>query len=628
MATASRMRAALRELDPGHSLMAGTVWLIIVLAASFSLAASVWVGSLARDNIVQQHVRRLSLETDQLGSDLAQAIASRLGAIRAAAAIVRAAKMSGRPSGLREVFDELESAYPELDWIAAADPAGTVVAASTSLPAATSVADRPWFSQGLGGPWTGVIEETRIARGAAAPSAVPIEPGLGDVAAPVRDANGAVVGVVAAHLRWRWAPNQLQRLTGGPAARDFAQALVLDRSGIVLIGPDALRGRPWNGIVADDGSPLGPAPAPGAPGPPRFERLPDGATVLVARSPVSLGRDLAPLGWQLQLSEPRAQVYQRADALSIRILAVSMGLGALTALLGALGARHLTNRLRHLARSVAAVGRNETTRIDVPGGHDEVAQLAVAFARILDDLQQERGELRALSSDLERRVAVRTREVERLAEESRYAAVVRERLKIARDLHDTLAHSMMAMLSEIRLLRRLQARDPQSVAEELARAEQVAHEGLKEARIAIAQMRVNAVRDTGLGAALAKTVERFIDRTGLPTEFTADAAAASFGDERAETTFRMAEEALRNVEQHARATRVGVSLQVRHGTQLELRIEDNGVGFDPHDPHPGHFGLVGLREQAQLIGADLRIESAPNRGTTLTLSLRMAPEVL
>ena len=96
----------------------------------------------------------------------------------------------------------------------------------------------------------------------------------------------------------------------------------------------------------------------------------------------------------------------------------------------------------------------------MPPGLDEVSQLGAAFAGILDDLRQERRELQSLSSELERRVTVRTLEVERFAEESRYSAIVRERLKIARDLHDTLAHSMMAMLSEIRFLRKLQAHDP------------------------------------------------------------------------------------------------------------------------------------------------------------------------
>ena len=104
--------------------------------------------------------------------------------------------------------------------------------------------------------------------------------------------------------------------------------------------------------------------------------------------------------WTVQLSEPKELVYQRADALAIRILWISICLGAAMALLGTLGARHLTNRLKNLTRSAAAVGRNEVARIEVPPGHDEVAQLAAAFAKVLDDLRQERSELLALSSEL------------------------------------------------------------------------------------------------------------------------------------------------------------------------------------------------------------------------------------
>jgi signal transduction histidine kinase len=331
------------------------------------------------------------------------------------------------------------------------------------------------------------------------------------------------------------------------------------------------------------------------------------------------------LDWQVQLCEPNQRVYQRADALALRILWVSLCLGAATALLGTWGALHLTRRLTRLTQSVAAVGRNDVSRIDVPEGHDEVAALAGAFAKILDDLQQERTELKSLSSELERRVAVRTREVERLAEESRYAAIVRERLKIARDLHDTLAHSMMAMLSEIRFLRKLHSRDPGAMAAELAHAEEVAHEGLKEARTAITQMRVNAVRETGLGPALSNLFDRFIDRTGLSGEFVSDLEAARFGDERAETLLRMTQEALRNVEQHARATQVLVKLGAAGGSRLELSIEDNGIGFEPRLHRPDHYGLVGLREQADLIGAELNIESKPGAGTRLTVSLRLSP---
>jgi signal transduction histidine kinase len=133
------------------------------------------------------------------------------------------------------------------------------------------------------------------------------------------------------------------------------------------------------------------------------------------------------------------------------------------------------------------------------------------------------------------------------------------------------------------------------------------------------------VRETGLGPALENAFERFINHTGLSGEFSADPAAARFGDERAETILRMAQELLRNVERHAQATRAAVRLRTTNGTHLELRIEDNGIGFDPQALRPGHYGIVGLREQAELIGAELRIDSKPNAGTTVSVSLRLSP---
>jgi signal transduction histidine kinase len=608
--------ARLRNMDPRRSLVAGIIWLVIALAASFAVAASFWAGRAAREIVVQQHVRRLALETDQLASDLGQAVSARLGA-------VRAARDSESPA---ELFERLAAAYPDLGWIAVTDIGGTVRAADESALIGSSASRKPWFSQGLDGPWIGMIEETRR---------VGRTPLLGDLSVPMKDASGRVLGVVAAHLNWRWAVSDVQRLSDTVDSHGSAQTLVVDRAGTVLVGPDALLGKRWDGIVLKEPPPIDAPSAPTAAepiarrsGPPRFERLPNGQTVLVARAPMSIGTRYQALGWQVQLSESKEHVYQRANALGVRILWISIALGAATALIGALGARHLTNRLKRLTRSAAAVGRNETARIEVPSGRDEVAQLAAAFAKILDDLHQERTELLSLSSELERRVAVRTREVERLAEESRYAAIVRERLKIARDLHDTLAHSMMAMLSQVRLLRKLELHDPESLREELARAEEVAHEGLNEARTAITQMRVNAVRDTGLGAALGKAFSQFIDRTGLSGEFTADPDASRFGDERAETLFRMAEEALRNIERHAMATRAVVTLRTVDESQLKLCIEDDGIGFDPNLPRRGHFGIVGLHEQALLIGAHLDIASAPGRGTTLTATLRMTPEML
>ncbi len=615
--TAAKLRSFLWTIDPRRSLESGTIWLIIVLAATFSIAAAVWVGSIARQTVFEQHVRRLSLETEQLSSDLGQALAARLDAIRAAGRILRATSIADRTNRLNDVFEELLSAYPQLDWIAIADSNGVVIGTNGALQRGINVGAAPWFLTGLKGPWLGVIESAERRQASAVTTAA-----LGDLAMPVRDEAGIIVGVIAVHLSWQRAAHHPQRLTDEAGSQIATQAFVLDRDQIVLVGPKEMRGKPWSGVpnAAKGVAQSSPGSLDTMTTAPQFESLPAGRQVLVSRAPLSATKEISALGWQVQLSEPNERVYQRADAVAIRIIWVSLCLGALTALVGALGARHLTRRLKKLARSVNEVGEDETAKIEVPGGVDEAAQLGRAFAKILGDLQEERREL-------ERRVAVRTHEVERLAEESRYAAIVRERLKIARDLHDTLAHSMMAILSEIRLLRRLHSRNPTSLTAELARAEEVARQGLAEARSAITQMRANAVRETGLGPALASAFENFIDHTGLSGEFSADPEAARFGDERGETFLRIAQEAFRNIERHARATRVIVQLQMIDGTHMELRIQDNGIGFDPQTLLPGHYGIIGLREQAELIGAELNIDSRRNEGTTIRVSLPLSPVV-
>jgi signal transduction histidine kinase len=109
-------------------------------------------------------------------------------------------------------------------------------------------------------------------------------------------------------------------------------------------------------------------------------------------------------------------------------------------------------------------------------------------------------------------------------------------------------------------------------------------------------------------------------------EFSTDPKAARFGDERAETLVRMTQEVLRNIERHAKATEVTMTLSDVDAHNLHLKIKDNGVGFDPTSDRAGHYGIVGLHEQAELIGARLEIVSKEGAGTTVSISLRVSPE--
>src|SRR5277367_2289340 len=108
---ADKLGSLLANIDPRRSLAASAMWLIIALAATFSIAAAVWVGRIAGDNVLQQHVRRLSLETDQLSSEFGQALTARVDAVRAAGPLLRAAQVPDRPGGLGFVYEQLAAAY-------------------------------------------------------------------------------------------------------------------------------------------------------------------------------------------------------------------------------------------------------------------------------------------------------------------------------------------------------------------------------------------------------------------------------------------------------------------------------------------------------------------------------------
>ena len=618
-----------RYLDPRRSLASAIGWLMFALSVGLVLIASVWVGDIVRANLLDLRGRQLDRTADRIAAELNLNFALRLQSVRALTAMLATELGDDNQATLRKIVENLQLASPEFEWIVAANPQGRVLAATHGMVAGASVADQPWFALGLKGSRTGEVRLAPMAaktpRGAAGGAPGPSV----ELSARVTDAKGDTIGVIGAQLSRRWlldlAGSLGEELRGAAAT----EALLLDQDGTVLVGPASLKGKRWESILESTDTTATTvavtAQGVGVESPARVERLADGGRYLVARAIPAASDALHALGWRVVVLQPLQDATQPARILQGRITAVLLGLGMLAALLGVLLARRVTRELDAIARSADAVRTGATQSIAVPPGRNEAARLGRALDELLTSLQSERSALQTLNAELDQRVTARTREIERLADQARYAAVVRERLKIARDLHDTLAHSMMAMVAQIRLLKRLWAVNPEALAEELTRAEETAHQGLKEARAAITQMRFNPVRDAGLAAALGDFVKLFVERSGIPVDYTSDAPAGAFADERAEVLFRIAEEAMRNVERHAGATRVTLALRASpDGHGLTLTIADDGVGFDAQAAHPGHYGLAGLREQAQLIGAVLAIHGVPQQGTTISVALAPA----
>ncbi len=229
------------------------------------------------------------------------------------------------------------------------------------------------------------------------------------------------------------------------------------------------------------------------------------------------------------------------------------------------------------------------------------------------------GEYQALGRDISDLRRLRA-EAARGADEARRNAVMRERLRIAHDLHDTLVHSLVALAPQLRLIRRVAGPGAdRPLLDELDHADAAVRDGLARARAALSDLRSQNVEPHGLGAALENLGRRFNERTGVHAVVDIDQSARDAEGEMAEVFFRIAEEALRNAELHSSAARVGISLTADEAGTHTLVIADDGRGFDLDEVAFGHFGLIGMREQAEMIGARFTLDSERGGGVRIQI---------
>lgn len=225
-------------------------------------------------------------------------------------------------------------------------------------------------------------------------------------------------------------------------------------------------------------------------------------------------------------------------------------------------------------------------------GPDEVRRLEHSFREMLTRLELER----------------------RQGATAALAAQERERSRVALDLHDEVNQSLTGLLLRLETLRR---KAPPELAAELAETGAVAGQAMEELLTLARQLRPTTLDDLGLKAALATLSDEVGRRSGIETDFDGQGDFSPVSDEIQLVTYRVAQEALSNAVQHANAGRLRVRLQ-RTGDGLELRISDDGTGFDVVTTHEG-LGLAGMRERALLVGGKIEIDSGPNVGTQIRL---------
>ncbi|HEY0606994.1 MAG TPA: GAF domain-containing sensor histidine kinase [Herpetosiphonaceae bacterium] len=213
----------------------------------------------------------------------------------------------------------------------------------------------------------------------------------------------------------------------------------------------------------------------------------------------------------------------------------------------------------------------------------------------------------------------------RLYEQSRLSATLAERNRLARELHDTIAQGLTAVTMQLEAAQRSFDRDQSRTRARLTRAYDLSRETLEDVRRSVWTLAEPLVDGATLDAALDDLARRFESRTGIAARYRHDGPPLKLDHAAATQILRIVQEALQNVEKHARASEVVIGVETDAEAQ-RIWVRDNGSGF-ALDAAPTNgvasngFGLIGLRERARLLGGALTIESAPGAGTRIAVTL-------
>lgn len=225
-------------------------------------------------------------------------------------------------------------------------------------------------------------------------------------------------------------------------------------------------------------------------------------------------------------------------------------------------------------------------------------------------------------------------EVERLASElveanrklRQYAvgveelAMTRERNRLAREVHDTLGHYLTVVNVQIEAARILMDRDPNRGAEPLAKAQSLTLEGLQEIRRSVSALRASPLDNRTLTDALRHVLDEN-RAAGLNAEMQVLGEARALSPQAELTLYRAGQEGLTNVRKHAHGAQARMELDFRDQKRVRLRVIDNGAENAKCGGKTDGFGLMGLRERANLLGGALVAQAVPGQGFTLEVEI-------
>lgn len=204
-----------------------------------------------------------------------------------------------------------------------------------------------------------------------------------------------------------------------------------------------------------------------------------------------------------------------------------------------------------------------------------------------------------------------------LVEQQREAAILKERTRMARDIHDTLAQGFTGVVVQMEAAEEaLIEEDPENAVRHVRRARELARESLGEARRSVHALRPQALEKAGFADALKAIIKNTTAGTSLRAEFQLRGEPRELGPDVEENLLHIGQEALTNALKHARATKF--QAQLSFGSEaVRLELSDNGDGFAIDGVNGGGFGLIGMKERAEQIGATVEVSTKPGAGTRI-----------
>ncbi|MEZ4519616.1 MAG: sensor histidine kinase [Chloroflexota bacterium] len=200
-------------------------------------------------------------------------------------------------------------------------------------------------------------------------------------------------------------------------------------------------------------------------------------------------------------------------------------------------------------------------------------------------------------------------------------AISRERVRIARDLHDTMAHSLSGLSVQLETVEGYWDVDEQLARQHLQSAQAAVRDGLKETRRAMKALRASPLDELGLVLALRQLAETTAERADLQLSVQLPKHPPHLDKETEQVIFRVAQEATNNIIQHADADHMEIQLVVNNG-QIRFNVCDDGTGFElNNNMQNGHYGIAGMRERAALAGGALTVNTGKGQGTSIYLDL-------